>query len=228
MTAQASAANYSVKDASWKYDLRTSITASKPAFDAKKNTVKIPAKTGATYYINGTKKKAGTYKYTSTGTVTAKPTSSSYKLAGTTSWKFDNRNSVKVTKPAFDAKKNTVKIPAKTGATYYINGTKKKAGTYKYTSTGTVTAKPTSSSYKLAGTTSWKFDNRNSVKVTKPAFDAKKNTVKIPAKTGATYYINGTKKKAGTYKYTGRVTVMAKSSSGEYRIEGAASWSAKL
>ncbi|MHA7227956.1 hypothetical protein, partial [Glutamicibacter soli] len=61
-----------------------------------------------------------------------------------------------------------------------------------------------------------------------PAFDAKKNTVKIPAKTGAAYYINGTKKKAGTYKYTGRVTVTAKPSTGAYKLKGTTSWSAKL
>ncbi|MHA6969035.1 hypothetical protein ACX5K5_15220 [Glutamicibacter bergerei] len=224
VSAKASAANYQVAKKSWKYDLRVIVTASKPVFDAKKNTVKIPAKTGVTYYVNGTKKKAGTHKYTGTGTVTAKASSNGYKLKGTTSWKFDNRNSVTASKPVFDAKKNTVKIPAKTGVTYYVNGTKKKAGTHKYTGTGTVTAKASSNGYKLKGTTSWKFDNRNSVTASKPVFDAKKNTVKIPAKTGVTYYVNGTKKKAGTHKYTGTGTVTAKASSNGYKLKGTTSW----
>ncbi|MGV2855483.1 hypothetical protein ACNPN0_13735, partial [Glutamicibacter sp. AGC84] len=155
VTAKASAANYQVTGKSWKYDLRTTVTASKPVFDAKKNTVKIPSKTGVAYYINGTKKKAGTHKYTGTGTVSAKASSNGYKLKGTTSWKFDNRNSVTASKPVFDAKKNTVKIPSKTGVAYYINGTKKKAGTHKYTGKVTVVAKPSSGGYKLQGTKSW-------------------------------------------------------------------------
>ncbi|MFK0085460.1 hypothetical protein ACIQTS_17050, partial [Glutamicibacter sp. NPDC090743] len=228
VTAKASAANYQVAAKSWKYDLRTNVAASKPVFDAKKNTVKIPSKTGVAYYVNGTKKKAGTHKYTGTGTVTAKASSNGYKLKGTTSWKFDNRNSVTASKPAFDAKKNTVKIPSKTGVAYYVNGTKKKTGTHKYTGTGTVTAKASSNGYKLKGTTSWKFDNRNSVTASKPAFDAKKNTVKIPSKTGVAYYVNGTKKKTGTHKYTGKVTVAAEPSSGGYKLKGTRNWSAKL
>ncbi|KLI87826.1 hypothetical protein AA310_07775 [Arthrobacter sp. YC-RL1] len=153
--AEASAANYDVAPVTWKYDLRTTVSATKPVFDAKKNTVKIPAKTGVTYYVNGAKKSAGTYKYTGAGTVTVNASSGGYKLTGTTSWKFDNRNVVAATKPVFDAKKNTVKIPAKTGVTYYVNGVKKSAGTYKYTGKVNVIAKPSSDAFRIKGTSSW-------------------------------------------------------------------------
>ncbi|QXQ09675.1 hypothetical protein [Paeniglutamicibacter sp. Y32M11] len=228
VTAKAAAANYVVAAKTWKYDLRTAVAPAKPVFDAPKNTVKIPTKTGVSYYVNGVKQKAGTYKYTGTGTVTTKTSSSSYKLTGTTSWKFDNRNSVTPTKPTFSASANTVKIPTKTGVTYYINGVKKTAGTRKYTGTGIVTTKTANSSYKLTGTTSWKFDNRNSVTPAKPVFNASKNTVKIPAKTGVTYYINGVKKKAGTHKYTGKVTVTTKASNSSYKLAGTQKWAARL
>ncbi|MEG2578695.1 MAG: fibronectin type III domain-containing protein, partial [Glutamicibacter sp.] len=190
------------------------VSASKPVFNASKNQVVIPKSASASYSINGTKFVAGTYNYGSTGIVTAAPTSKYYKLVGVTSWKFDNRDEVTPAKPTFNSSKNTVKIPSKTGITYYVNGTKKKSGTHKYTGTGTVTAKASSGSYKLSGTKSWKFDNRNSVTASKPVFNAKKNTVKIPSKTGVTYYVNGTKKKSGTHKYTGTGTVTAKASSG--------------
>lgn len=52
--------------------------------------------------------------------------------------------------------------------------------------------------------------------------------MKISAKTGATYYLNGTKQKAGTYKYTGRVTVMSMSSAGAYYQKETNRWNAKL
>ena len=134
---------------------RTAVTPAKPVFSASANTVKIPTPSGITYYINGVKKTAGTHKYTGTGTVTANAANGSHKLTGTTSWKFDNRNSVKPTKPIFNASKNTVKIPAKTGVTYYVNGVKKKTGTHKYKGKVTVTTKASNSSYKLTGTQKW-------------------------------------------------------------------------
>jgi hypothetical protein len=228
VSAKASAANYVVTAKAWKYDLRTAVTPAKPVFSASGNTVKIPAKTGVTYYVNGVFKKAGTHTYAGTGTVTTKASSGSYKLAGSTSWTFDNRNAVTPTKPVFSASGNTVKIPARTGVAYYINGVLKKAGTYKYTGTGTVTTKASSGSYKLAGTTSWKFDNRNAVTPTKPVFSAFANTVKIPAKTGVTYYVNNVLKKAGTHKYTGNVTVTTKASSGSYKLTATQKWTARL
>ncbi|MGJ9402892.1 hypothetical protein [Arthrobacter sp. KK5.5] len=57
----------------------------------------------------------------------------------------------------------TVKIATTTGVAYYVNSIRKTAGTHTYTGTGTVTAKASTSSYMLAGTVSWKFDNRNAV-----------------------------------------------------------------
>ncbi|GAA5226362.1 hypothetical protein [Paeniglutamicibacter antarcticus] len=155
VTAKASAPNYTVAAKTWKYDLRTAVTPTKPVFSASANTVKIPAKTGVTYYVNNVLKKAGTHKYTGSGTITTKASSGSYKLTGTTSWKFDNRNAVTPTKPVFSASANTVKIPAKTGVTYYVNNVLKKTGTHKYTGAVTVTTKVSNGSYKLAGIQKW-------------------------------------------------------------------------
>lgn len=225
VTAKASAANYVVTAKAWTYDLRTAVTPTKPTFDAGRNTVYIPAKSGVVYYINGVKKNKGTHSYTSTGTVTTKASSSSYKLAGTQSWKFDNRNVVTPTYPTFNASTNKVYIPAKTGVVYYINGVKKAKGTYSYTSTGTVTTKASRSYYRLSGVQSWKFDNRNVVTPTKPTFSASQNTVYIPYKTGVIYYINGVQKSKGTYRYTGTGKVTTKASSSYYRLSGTQSWS---
>ncbi|MFB0836369.1 hypothetical protein ACETWP_17405, partial [Arthrobacter halodurans] len=68
-------------------------------FSASANTVKIPSKTGVVYYVNGVRKGTGTHTYAGIGTVTTKASTGSYKLAGTQSWKFDNRNAVTPTKP---------------------------------------------------------------------------------------------------------------------------------
>ncbi|OIH85360.1 hypothetical protein BLJ79_09335 [Arthrobacter sp. UCD-GKA] len=228
VSARASAANYVVSAKAWKHDLRTAVTPTKPVFSASANTVKIPAKTGVAYYVNGVRKAAGTHKYSGTGTVVAKASTGSYKLVGTVSWKFDNRNAVTPTKPVFSASANSVKIPAKTGVAYYVNGVRKAAGTHKYSGTGTVVAKASTGSYKLAGTVSWKFDNRNAVTPTKPVFSASANSVKIPAKTGVAYYVNGIRKAAGTHRYTGAITVTAKAITGSYKLAGTSKWTAKL
>lgn len=225
VTAKASAANYNVAAKTWTYDMRTAVAPTKPTFDAGRNTVYIPSKFGVDYYINGVKKAKGTYSYASTGTVTTKASFNTYKLSGTQSWKFDNRNVVTPTTPTFNASTNKVYIPAKTGVVYYINGVKKAKGTYSYTSTGTVTAKASTSSYRLSGIQSWKFDNRNVVTPTKPTFNASQNTVYIPYKAGVIYYINGVQKSKGTYKYTGTGKVTTKASSSYYRLSGTQSWS---
>ncbi|GAA3323995.1 hypothetical protein GCM10017711_14030 [Paeniglutamicibacter sulfureus] len=213
---------------SWKFNNRNTVTPTKPSFNAGRNTVTIPAKAGVAYSINGAVKKAGTYSFGGTGTVTAKVANGAEALTGTTSWKFDNRNAVVPTKTSFSASGNTVKIPSKTGVLYYVNGVRKTAGTHRYTGTGTVTTKASSSHYKLAGTTSWKFDNRNAVVPTKPVFSASKNTVKIPAKVGVVYYVNGVKKSAGTHRYTGSVSVTTKVSSSYYKLTGTQKWNARL
>ncbi|MFJ6416664.1 peroxidase family protein [Paeniglutamicibacter sp. NPDC091659] len=232
-TVTAKAANGSYKlledaDASWKFDNRNAVTPTKPVFDASKNTVTIPTQAGVNYFINGAAKKAGTHTNAGTGTVTAKVALGAEALTGTTSWKFDNRDVVTPTKPVFSASGNSVKIPSKTGVVYYIDGAKKSAGTHKYTARGTVTTQVSSGSYKLAGTTSWKFDNRNTVTPTKPVFSASKDTVKIPSKTGVIYYVNGAKKSAGTHRYKGTTTVTTKASSGAYVLTGTQKWSARL
>ncbi|MFB9164190.1 hypothetical protein [Arthrobacter psychrochitiniphilus] len=141
VTATAAAANYVVAAKTWKYDLRTTVVPVKPVFNASANTVKIPANIGVIYYVNNVVKKAGTHTFTGTGTVTARAASGSYKLAGATSWNFDNRNAVVPVKPVFNASANTVKIPANTGVIYYVNNVVKKAGTHTFTGTGTVTAR---------------------------------------------------------------------------------------
>ena len=213
---------------SWTLDLtKKSATATAPSVNHAAKTITIPRVTGVAYSIDGTPKAAGTHKATTNTTVTAKASAANYVVAAKT-WKYDLRTAVTPTKPVFSASKNTVKIPSKTGITYYVNGAKKRAGTHKYTGTGTVTTKAANSSYKLTGTTSWKFDNRNSVKPAKPVFSASKNTVKIPSKTGVTYYVNGAKKKTGTHKYKGKVTVTTKASKSSYKLAGTQKWTVRL
>ncbi|WP_298045342.1 peroxidase family protein [uncultured Citricoccus sp.] len=226
--AEAASENYIVEARTWTFDLRSAVTPTKPVFSAAGNTVRIPAKTGVDYYVNGARKATGTHKYGGTGTVTAKASSDSYTLSGTTSWTFDNRNAVTPTKPVFSATANTVKIPSKAGVIYYVNGVKKPAGTLRYSGAGTVTAKASSGMYRLSGTTSWRFDNRQAVTPTKPVFSAAANTVKIPSKAGVVYYVNGVKKPAGTHRYTGAVTVTTKASTTGYKLAGTQTWSARL
>ena len=224
VTAVAASADYIVEERTWKLDLRTGVTAAAPTFSATANTVKIPASTGASYFIDNVAKAAGTYTYAGKGTVTAKAADGSHKLSGTRSWTFNNVNSVTPTAPTFNASANTVTIPTKAGVEYFINSVAKKTGTYTYTGTGTVMAKVAKGTEALTGTTSWKFDNRNAVTPTKPVASASANTVTIPNKTGVAYYVNNVKKAAGKHSYAGVVTVTAKASSSAYKLTGTVSW----
>lgn len=218
---------------SWDLDLRkkvTTTTATTPTFNASRNSVAIPARTGVSYLINGKPTKAGVHTgHSGTGTVTAKASSSSYKLTGKASWTFDNRNAVKPTAPTFNTSKNTITIKATTGASYYIDGKLTKTGTHKHAGQGTVTTRAANGSYKTIGTTSWKFDNRNSVKPRVPVANKTKKTLTIGATTGISYSVNGKSVAPGTYKQkSGTTKVTAKAANSTYKVSGAASWSFKF
>jgi hypothetical protein len=158
VTAQA-LAGYSLSGTtSWSYSFLP-VTAAPAAakFSKSAGTYAIPSKTGVQYYANGKPIKAGTYKAGRTVVAVAAKALPGYKLTGTTSWKYDFRTAAVPAKPSFDTRKNRYTIPAKSGVKYYVNGTYKRAGTYKTANGRTlkVTAKASSSSYRLTGTTVW-------------------------------------------------------------------------
>lgn len=204
------------------------IQAEEPTFDRVSGSYTVPSVPGVTYLVDGVEKKTGTYssgykKVTIVGRAAA-----GYTLAGTSTWTLDlSKIQVSAQKPTANFSTRTLTIPEVPGVVYSVDGAVRKSGNYRFSKQIIVVAQASAANYSVKAA-SWKYDLRTSITASKPAFDAKKNTVKIPAKTGATYYINGTKKKAGTYKYTGRVAVIAKLSTGAYKLKGTTSWSAKL
>jgi hypothetical protein len=212
----------------WVLDLaKKNAVAAVPAVSYATKTITIPRVTGVAYFIDGIAKTAGKHRVTTNATVRAKAFAANYVVSAK-AWKHDLRTSVTPIKPVFSSSANTVKIPTKSGVAYYVNGVKKSAGTRKYAGAGTVVAKASTGSYKLAGTVSWKFDNRNAVTPIKPVFSSSANTVKIPTKSGVAYYVNGVRKATGTHRDTGVITVIAKASNGSFRLTGTVKWSAKL
>ncbi len=212
------------------------VTPTKPTWSTSKKTISIPSRTGVNYYINGVYKKAGTHYVSAKGYVkiTTKAVNSAYGLSGTQSWSpVLTKIYVTPTKPTWSASANTIKIPAKTGVKYYVNGVYKKTGTHYFSTKGyiKITTKATNAAYGLSGTQSWTVVlTKISVKPTAPYFSTSGNYVKIPAKSGVKYYVNGSYKKTGTYKYKNGTTlkVTTRASNSAYSLTSTQSWTKRI
>jgi uncharacterized protein YkwD len=146
--------------ATWSYDLTPqAVAAAAPAFTPATGRYTIPKKTGVSYLVDGKAVPAGTYSSNSRRVAVTAKASPGYKLSGTASWTYDFRKAVTPAKPAMSSSTNRYTIPAKAGVTYSVDGKIVKAGTYRVTNGKTLkfTAKASSSSYRLSGTTAWSF-----------------------------------------------------------------------
>ncbi|MHA7227566.1 hypothetical protein ACX8Z8_15995, partial [Glutamicibacter soli] len=185
------------------------IKAEAPTSDRASGSYTVPLVPGVTYLVDGVEKKAGTYSSGYKKVTIVARAAAGYSLAGTSTWTLDLAQiQVSARKPTANFSTQTLTIPNVPGVSYSVDGTVRKPGNYRFSKQIVVIAQASAANY-MVKEASWKYDLRTIVTASKPVFDAKKNTVKIPAKTGAAYYINGTKKKAGTYKYTGTGTVTA-------------------
>lgn len=221
VTTRASAKNYDVKQKTWTFDYRTSVTPTAPK--VKPSYITIPQRNGVKYYVNGSLRKKGTYKVSGSIRVTTAAASAHYKLNGTTTWSY---RFVASKRPTSNAKQNTVTVPATSGAKYYISGKYVKPGIHKkYPGLHTVTVKPSNNNVYLSGTLSWKLDNRDPVTTKPVSGSSSRNTITISRITGVAYYIDGKYAKPGVHKnYSGRHSVSAKPANKSYKLRGKTSW----
>ncbi|MGM0931098.1 MAG: CAP domain-containing protein [Actinomycetota bacterium] len=158
ITAKAAAGHALSGKTSWSYNFApVKTTAAKPSFSTKSGKYTIPSRTGVSYLVNGKTVKAGAYKANHRVTTVTAKAKAGYALKGTTTWKHDFRRVVKAAAPSFSPKANGYTIPKKTGITYRVNGKTLKAGTYKVRNGQkvTVTAKASTTTYRLSGTAKW-------------------------------------------------------------------------
>ncbi|MCG2623362.1 hypothetical protein LVY72_15810 [Arthrobacter sp. I2-34] len=160
VTAKAAAGYVLSGTTAWSFDFApVRVVPAAVTFGKKSGTYTIPGTAGVRYYVGGKQAKAGTYPANRRLVTVSAKALAGYRLSGTAAWKYDFRTKTTAAKPSFNGTKNSYTIPRKSGVKYYVNGRYKPAGTYQAGNGRklTFTAKASSPSHRLSGTSAWTY-----------------------------------------------------------------------